>query len=81
MEESDTFYVFSVNPSAYVMPVNIEEKSVNMIVDSGPSCNMLPGVTLRKMPGLELRRCNRNVPSGVDGSRQFEELSTEAEHR
>ena len=61
VEESDTFYVFSVNPSAYVMPINIEEKSVSMIVDSGSSCNILPEATFRKMPGLKLRSCNSRV--------------------
>ena len=33
VEENDTFYVFMVNSCAYVMPINIEKKSVNMIVD------------------------------------------------
>ena len=61
VEESNTFYVFSVNPSAYVMPINIEEKSVSMIVDSGSSCNILPEATFRKMPGLKLRSCNSRV--------------------
>ena len=61
VEESDTFYVFSVNPSAYVMPINIEEKSVSMIVPAGSSCNILPEATFRKMPGLKLRSCNSRV--------------------
>ena len=61
VEESDTFYVFSVNPSAYVIPINIEEKYVSMIVDSGSSCNILPEAKFRKMPGLKLRSCNSRV--------------------
>ena len=61
VEESDTFYVFSVNPSAYVMPINIEEKSVSMIIYSGSRCNILPEATFRKMPGLKLRSCNSRV--------------------
>ena len=61
VEKSDTFYVFSVNPSVYVMPINIEEKSMSMIVDSGPSYNILPEATFRKMPGLNLRSCNSRV--------------------
>ena len=75
VEESDTLYVFSVNPSAYVMPINIEEKSMSMIVDSGSSCNILPEATFRKMPGLKLRSCNSRIyayasrsPLGVMGS-------------
>ncbi|KAI0213498.1 hypothetical protein LSAT2_001465, partial [Lamellibrachia satsuma] len=42
VEESDTFYVFSVNPSAYVMPINIEEKSMNMIVVPAVTYSLKP---------------------------------------
>ena len=47
VEESATFYVFSVNPSAYVKAINIEEKSLSMVVDSGSSCNILPEAIFR----------------------------------
>ena len=71
MEENDTFYVFSMNPSAYVMLISIKEKSVSIIVDSGSSCNILPEAAFLKMPGLKLRSCNSRVyayeSSGGDG--------------
>ena len=61
VEESDTFCMFLVIPGAYVMLINIEEKSVSMIVHYGSSCNILPEATFLKMPGLKLRSCNSQV--------------------
>ena len=58
--EEDTFYVFSVNTSACTMAINIDDTPVNMIIDSGSSCNIIPEATFRKMPGLTLK-CNNRV--------------------
>ena len=40
VEENDTFYVFSMNPSAYVMPINTEEKYVRSggLMVRAPAC-------------------------------------------
>ena len=59
--EEDTFYVFSVNTSACTMAINIDDNPVNMIIDSGSSCNIIPEATFRKMPGLTLKCCNDRV--------------------
>ena len=59
--EEDTFYVFSVNTSACTMSINIDENPVNMIIDYGSSCNIIPESTFRKMPGLTLKCCNNRV--------------------
>ena len=38
----DTFHVFSVNTSGCTMAINIDDNPVNMIIDSGSSCNIIP---------------------------------------
>ena len=53
--------VFSVNTSACTMAINIDDNPVNMIIDSGSSCNIIPEATFRKMPGLTLKCCNNRV--------------------
>ena len=59
--EEDTFYVFLVNTSACTMAINIDDNPVNMIIDYGSSCNIIPEATFRKMPGLTLKFCNNRV--------------------
>ena len=61
MKGSDTFYVLSVNLSAYVMPINTEETYLSIIVDSGSSGNKFLVATFRKTPGVKLRSCNSRV--------------------
>ncbi len=34
-----------------------EFNPVNMIIDSGSSCNIIPEATFRKMPGMTLKCC------------------------
>ena len=53
--------MFSVNTSACTMAINIDDNPVNMITDSGSSCNIIPEATSRKMPGLTLKCCNNRV--------------------
>ena len=43
------------------MAINIYDNPVNMIIDSGSSCNIIPEATFRKMPGLTLKCCNNRV--------------------
>ena len=59
--EEDASYVFSVNTCACTMAINIDDNPVNMIIDSGSSCNIIPEATFRKMPGLTLKCCNNVV--------------------
>ena len=59
--EEDTLYVFSVNTSACTMAINIDDNPVNMIIDSGSSCSIIPEATFRKMPGMTLKCCNNRV--------------------
>ena len=43
------------------MAINIDDNPVNMIIDSGSSCNIIPEATFCKMPGLTLKCCNNRV--------------------
>ena len=48
LEWRKVILLFSVNTSEYTMPINIEEKYVNMIVGAGSSCNnysLVPAAT------------------------------------
>ena len=43
------------------MAITIDDNPVNMIIDSGSSCNIIPEATFRKIPGLTLKCCNNRV--------------------
>ncbi|XP_070174370.1 uncharacterized protein [Littorina saxatilis] len=62
-EEEDEDYVFTIAPADRTVKLLIEEEPVEMIVDSGASCNIINSAVAAKLKrrGLEFESCHKTI--------------------